>query len=146
MIVASLDASELTADIVVVPSTTDVTSPSESTVATEASADVHVTGAPAMADPSASCTVATNCVVSVNATNVSAVGDSTTVAATCSTDTDALEDTPCVLAVIVAEPLSTAVTSPEALTVATLASEEDHVTSEPEISPPSALRTTPDSC
>jgi hypothetical protein len=79
------------------------------------------------AEPIASLATALNCCVAPIAASVCASGLTSTVATTWLTTSDAEPDTPAVVAVIVAVPLSTAVTSPiVAFTVATLVADELH--------------------
>jgi len=67
--------------MVAVPSATEVTSPSDDTVATDEFDVVQVTGAPEIVLPSASFTVATNDAVSPNDAKLRLVGASVTEAA-----------------------------------------------------------------
>ena len=115
------------------PSLTAVTRPAESTVATEGSLDVHVTEAPTNVAPCASSTVASTRVVSVSELKVIDPSLRVMLPATCVTSTSAVALAVPLVAVIVAEPLVTDVTSPSASTVATATSELAHVTLAPEI-------------
>jgi hypothetical protein len=116
---------------VAVPSATEVTSPADETVATDAADVVQVTGAPGMTVPPASLTVAVSVAVSATETKVSEDALSSMVDATWLTMTDAVALPSPEVAVIVAVPSATAVTSPVDETVATPSSDEDHVTSAP---------------
>ena len=114
--------------IVTVPPATDVTNPTEETIATVESDVVHVTVASVTSVPVASLTVAVSCVVSPSASNASTESDNTRLAADCATVTFAVPLAEPEEAVIVAEPLATEVTRPEEDTVATAASDVAHVT------------------
>jgi len=114
--------------IVVLPSATEVTSPTDETVATAASEDDQVTVAPEITEPAASFTVVIKLAVSAIDEKVSEVGETSRVAATCETVTVAAALADPEVAVIVAVPLVIAVTRPTFETVAIDASEEDHVT------------------
>ncbi len=112
------------------PAPTPVTSPAASTTATAVSPDAQSNSAPATAWPLASVAAAARRSVSP-VTNVSAAGATATALTSWATVTAALPDTPPALAVIVAVPLPTAVTSPDPSTVATVASSDAHVNSAP---------------
>src|SRR5947209_7698380 len=105
--------------IVAEPGATAVTTPDDDTVATPALLVVHVTGRSVTTVPFASRTVAASTVVC--ATNRFAdVGVTLTLpTGTAATDTSAFPLLPSLVAVIVAEPTESAVTTPAAVTVAT---------------------------
>ncbi len=117
--VAVPDLPSLVAVIVAVPSAFAVASPVASTVATVVLLEPHVTSLPVSVFPCASFVVAVNCLVCV--TRTVAVGGATVTDATgmytVIADVPLL---PSLLAVIVAVPNATAVTSPDDETVATL--------------------------
>ena len=117
--------------IVAVPSAIAVTSPADETVATDELDVVHVTVAPEIVVPPASLTVAVSVSVSATETKVSEDALSSMVDATWLTLSDAVALPSPEVAVIVAVPLPTAVTSPVDETVATPSSDEDHVTIAP---------------
>ena len=133
----ALADSEL-AMMVAVPSETAVTSPVDETVATVGVADVHVTVAPGIVVPPASFTVAVSVAVSPRNAKESELGDNSIVPASGEIVTvpDPLADPD--VAVIVAVPLATAVTSPADDTVAIVVSDVAHVTAAPEIAVPPA--------
>ena len=116
--------------IVALPLAAAVTRPEASTVATVESLDDHATS---IAFPFASTASATRLSVSPNAPNVTTSGVNCSVTASCSTTTVALPDTEPAVAVTVAAPLATAVTRPDALTVATAALLLAQVTAAPAI-------------
>ena len=117
--------------IVADPVATAVTSPADETVAIDAADVVQVTVAPGMAVPPASLTVAVSVSVSATETKVSEDALISMVDATWLTMNDAVALPSPEVAVIVAVPLPTAVTSPLDETVATPSSDEDHVTIAP---------------
>jgi hypothetical protein len=80
----------------------------------------------------ASFATAVNCTVAPNAVRAAAPGVTATATGTWLTVREAEPERPAVVAVIVAEPLPTAVTRPDELTVAMLASEDDQVNVLPE--------------
>ena len=126
--------------IVAVPSETAVTSPADETVAIKAEDVAQVTSAPEITVPPASLTVATREAVSPSDWKVKEFGDSSTTAATWLTVAVAVALTDPDVAVMVAVPSMTAVTSPAAETVATEASDVAHVTVGFEITvPPASL-------
>tara|TARA_B100001123_G_scaffold359525_1_gene415046 strand:- start:98 stop:610 length:513 start_codon:yes stop_codon:yes gene_type:complete len=116
--------------IVALPAATEVTTPDE-TVATEALDVVHVTVASLIVAPFWSLTVAMSVDVAPSDVNVRLVADSVIEAAVWVTDTvtDAVALTEPDVAVTVAVPAPTAVTRPDAETVATAVFEDDQVTS-----------------
>ena len=125
----------LVAVIVAVPWATAVTTPVTLTVATAVLLDVHVMVRPESTLPFASVVVAVSVVVCVG-TNVAVDGVTVTVltgagagALTVMADVPVL---PSLVAVIVAEPGATAVTTPVVLTVATAGLLELHVITRPE--------------
>jgi hypothetical protein len=123
--------------MVAVPSATAVTSPvDDNTVATAASDVAQVTVAPLIVSPFASFTVAVNATVSPTEDKVLALGDTSMVDATWATVTLAVAFSDPVVAVIVAVPSATAVTSPADDTVATAASDVSQVTVAPLIVSP----------
>ena len=110
------------AAIVASPLATAVTSPDASTVATAASPDSHENSEPATAFPFASSASAASRNVSPRAAIVVSAGTTATALTTWATLTVALPEASPAVAVIVALPLDTAVTSPDAFTVAAAAS------------------------
>jgi hypothetical protein len=104
--------------IVAVPSATEVTRPADDTVATDELDVAHVTVGLGIVTPSASVTVGTNVAVSPIDESARLVGDSVTLDATWLTVTEADPLAEPDVAVIVAVPLATAVTSPADETVA----------------------------
>ena len=126
--------------IVVVPSATAVTNPADETVATDELDVTHVTVAPEMMFPAASLTVATRVAVSPAEVKLRLVGARVTDWATWLTVTVAVALTDPDVAVMVAVPSMTAVTSPAAETVATDELDVTHVTVAPEMMfPPESL-------
>ena len=114
--------------IVALPAATEVTTPDE-TVATDALDVVHVTVAPLIVAPFWSLTVAVSVDVAPSDENEILVADSVIVVATNSvTVTEAVALAEPDVAVIVALPTATAVTAPDADTVATEALDVVHVT------------------
>ena len=103
------------------PASTPVTRPASSTIATAVSPDVHENSAPGTAWPFSSNASADRRSVSPSSTEAAA-GDTVTVPTTWATVTAALPDAPPAIAVIVAEPLPAAVTSPDPSTSAKVAS------------------------
>ena len=122
-----------TAKTVAVPSATAVTSPAAETVATLVAFETHATAAPGMAVPPASFTVAVSVAVAPIDAKESDVGDNSMLARTCEivTEADALAEPE--VAMIVVDPLATAVTRPADETVATDAADVDHVTVAPDM-------------
>ena len=115
--------------MVAVPSATDVTTPSDETVATAVFDDVHVTVAPLIAAPFWSLTVAVSVDVAPIDVKLKLVGDSVTVVGTMTvTVTEAVALAEPEVAVIVALPTATAVTAPDDDTVATEALDVVHAT------------------
>jgi len=126
--------------MVAVPSATAVTSPAAETVATDELDVTHVTVAPEMMFPAASLTVATRVAVSPADVKLTLVGARVTDWATWLTVTVAVALTDPDVAVMVAVPSMTAVTSPAAETVATDELDVTHVTVAPEMMfPPESL-------
>ena len=126
--------------IVAVPFATAVTSPAVDTVATDELDVVHVTVAPDIAVPPPSFTVALTVTVSPSDAKVFVLGDSSTVDVTCATVTADVAVAEPEVAVIVAVPSATEVTSPVDETVATLGVVEAHVTGESGMTvPPASL-------
>jgi hypothetical protein len=118
----------LVAVIVAVPAATPVTRPVEFTVATVGSLEPHVTTRPVSRPPIESFVVAVNCVVAV--TRMPALAGETTTVLTGTSDT-VIVLVPLfvsLVAVIVAVPGATAVTTPADDTVATAVLLEPHVT------------------
>jgi len=132
------------------PAATAVTSPVLETVARVASLVLHVTVRPVSVDPRLPVTVAVSCAVAVApACNVTAAGATDTAAATsgsCVTVMVALPVRPPTVAVMVACPPATGITSPELETVARLASLVLHVTVWPLSTEPRLPVTTALSC
>jgi len=122
----------LVAVIVAVPATLPVTSPLALTVATEVLPLAHVTVRPDSGFPFASLGVATSCTVCP--TCIAAVAGLTLTEATGTLETVmlALPLCPSLVAVIVAEPIVTPVTSPLVVTVATEVLLLDHATARPD--------------
>ena len=114
------------------PAPAPVTSPDASTTATDVSPEAHVNSAAATAWPFASLASASNRTVS-RSTTVSAAGATATVLVRCATVTAAVPDAEPAIAVIVAAPLATAVTSPVESTAATIISALVHATGSPSI-------------
>ena len=112
-------ASPALAVIVALPSPAAVTRPAPSTVATASSLDRHENSAPSTACPFASNAAAVNRSVSPTAARVASSGVTDTESGDCATVTSAVPVASPALAVIVAFPSPTAVTSPEPSTVAT---------------------------
>lgn len=127
--------------IVAVPLVTAVTRPPSETVATPSADVAHVTAAPTTTLPAASFTVATNVAVSPNDGNVNTVSDNSTLVAVWSTVTVIVSLSSPEVAVTVAEPSATDVTSPADDTVATASSDVAHVRVGPEIVDPAAFLT-----
>ena len=126
--------------IVPLPSATEVTNPADETVATEVLEDDHVTVAPEITDPPASFTVATSDAVSLTDTKLRLVGESVMLAAAWVTVTAAVPLTDPDVAVMVAVPLATAVTSPADETVAVASLDVAHVTVAPGmVAPPASF-------
>jgi hypothetical protein len=124
--------------IVAVPSATAVTRPEEDTVATDALDVAHDTAALLIVAPFWSLTVAESCCVAPIDENERLVGDSVTVEAAWDTVAVAVALTEPDVAVIVAVPLATEVTSPADDTVATDELDVAHVTVAPDIVFPTA--------
>ena len=124
--------------IVVVPFVTAVASPAEETVTTVVSDVDHVTVAPEITPLPASFTVAVSVTVSPTDTSVFVLGVTCRLDAAWATVTDAVPVIDPEAAVIVAVPVTTAVTTPVDATVATVVSDEDQVTEAPEIAVPPA--------
>jgi len=121
---------------VAVPLPTEVTRPADETVAMPVTVETHVTGAPGMAVPPASLTVAVSVSVSAIDAKESEVGDTSMLDRTCSTVTADVAVNDPEVAVTVAVPSVTAVTSPADETVAMVESDVVHVTVAPLISVP----------
>src|SRR6266849_3506611 len=120
----------LVAVIVAEPAATPVTNPVEFTVATAALLLAQVTTRPVSTFPFASAVVAVSC--TVWPTSTVGVGGATVTDATGGmTVSAAVPGCPSLVAVIVAEPAATPVTSPVGLTVATVALLVVHVTVRP---------------
>ena len=124
--------------IVAVPLVTAVTRPADETVATPEADDDHVTVAPDITDPDASFTVALNATVSPRDDKELVLGETSTLAATWPTVTEAVPVAEPELPVIVPLPSATEVTKPADETVATELLEDDHVTPVPVITVPPA--------
>ena len=118
--------------MVAVPSATEVTTPSDDTVATEALDVVHVTVAPEIVVPLASFTVAMSVAVAPSDVNERLVADSVIDEGIC-TVAEAVAVAEPDVAVIVAVPSATAVTKPADETVAIALSDDDQVTVAPDI-------------
>ena len=117
----------LVAVIVVEPTATPVTTPVADTDATAAVLEVHVTTRPVRMVPVASFVVAVNCFVAPTAT-LAVAGATVTVATGADTTTAAVPLLPSDVAVMVAVPGATAVTTPLVETVAMAALLDVHVT------------------
>ena len=117
-----------TAMTVPVPLPTEVTRPADETVAMPVAVETHVTGAPGMALPPASFTVAVSVAVSAIDAKESEAGDNSILERTCATVTADVAFNDPEVAVTVAVPSATEVTSPADETVATVVSDDDHVT------------------
>jgi hypothetical protein len=124
--------------IVAVPFVTAVTSPADETVATEVFDDDHVATESPRVVPSESLTVAVSVTVSPADVNAAVLGDTVTEEAIWVTVISAFPLTEPEVAVIVAVPLATAVTSPADETVTIVVSDDTHVTVAPEITDPPA--------
>ena len=122
--------------IVADPSAIEVTRPEDETVAMVVSEDSHVTVAPEITVPPASFTVALTVTVSPTDVRVFVLGETSTVDATCATVTADVAVAEPEVAVMVAVPFTTAVTSPADETVATDAADVDHVTVAPDMADP----------
>ncbi len=127
-----------TAMTVPVPLPTEVTRPADETVAMPVAVETHVTGAPGMAVPPASLTVAVSVAVSAIDAKESESGDNSILERTCATVTADVAFNDPEVTVTVAVPSATEVTSPADETVATVVSEDDHVTVAPDITVPPA--------
>ena len=132
--------------IVAVPLATEVTRPADDTVAMDELDVVHVTVAPDIVFPTASFTVAASVAVSPNDANERLVGDSVTVEAAWDTVAVAVALTEPDVAVIVAVPSATEVTSPADDTVAMDELDVVHVTVAPDMVLPTASFTVAVSC
>ena len=120
------------------PFATAVTRPADETVAIDELDVAHVTVAPEIVAPPVSFTVATSVVVSASEAKLRLVGESVTEAAVWATEIPAVPLTEPDVAVIVADPAATPVTSPPDETVATDEFDVVHVTDAPEIVAPAA--------
>ena len=129
----------------VAPALTPVTSPDASTLATDGSWDAHENAAPGTWLPFASKPCAANRIVSP-VEMVAASGSTAASATSCATVTDAEPNTDPAAAVILALPLATAVTTPEASAVATDGAPLVHVTAAPDMTLPYWSSTSADSC
>jgi hypothetical protein len=118
------------------PSATEVTRPADETVATPVLDELHVTVGLKIVLSLASFTVGVIVAVSLNDEKLTLSVDSVTAAATWVTVTDAVALADPLVAVIVAVPSATDVTSPADDTVATDAADVAHVTVAPEIVAP----------
>ena len=127
--------------IVAEPVAIPVTSPAEDTVAMDEFDVPHVTVAPDMVLPTASLTVAASVTVSPTDVKVLVFGDSVTVEAVCDTVTVAVPLAEPDVAVIVALPSATEVTSPADDTVAADEFDVPHVTVAPDMVLPTASLT-----
>jgi hypothetical protein len=113
---------------VVVPSATAVTSPVAETVATDAADVVHETVTLDITVPPESLTVAVSVAVSAREAKLTLVGETVIEEAPCVTVTEVVAVSELAVAVIVAVPSETEVTSPAEDTVATEAADVPHVT------------------
>jgi len=128
----------LVAVIVAAPAATPVTSPLALTVAAAVLLLAHVTTRPDSGLPLASCGVAVSCTV-LPATIVADPGlTDTDATGTSATVTDDVPFCPSLVAVIVAAPTATPVTTPLALTVAAAGLLDAHVTTRPDSGVPLA--------
>ena len=118
------------------PLATAVTSPLLLTVTPAVSLDDQVRLGLGISEPPASRTVAMTVAVSPGAANTSESGESVIETATCWMEAEALADAEPEVAVMVAEPLATAVTNPVEDTVVTDADEVAHDTLAPPIVAP----------
>jgi hypothetical protein len=136
----------LVAVTVAVPDATAVTTPDDDTVATLVALEVQVTTRPVSTLPPASFTVGTS-VVLWPVIRFALAGATVTVATGIGfTVTVAVPDFPSLVAVIVAEPGATPVTSPDAVTVAIALLLELQVTTRSTTTAPLTSRTVVDSC
>ena len=125
---------------VAVPFATAVTRPAAETVATDEADVVHAAAAPEITSPSASFTVTLTVAVLPSAAKLSEVGDSSTLEAGFVIVTNAVALTEPDVAVIVAVPFATEVTSPVDETVATDVFDDVHVTTAPDtVLPPESF-------
>ena len=127
--------------IVTDPVATEVTNPADETVATDASDDDHVATESERTFPSESLTVALSVAVSPIDTNDSEFGDTVTVNMAVPTVSDADPLAEPEVAMIEADPVATAVTSPADETVATPVFVDDQVRVGLEITVPPASST-----
>jgi hypothetical protein len=125
------DCPSLVAVIVTDPGATPVTNPALDTVATPTSELAQVTVRPASAAPPASRGVTDSCVVPPTVTEAVSGVTATLATGTAVTVTLAVPNCPSLVAVTVADPGATPVTSPALDTVATPVSELLHVTTRP---------------
>src|SRR5439155_531641 len=121
----------LVAVIVAAPAATPVTSPVEDTVATAGVPDAQVTDRPESTLPAASFRVVVSCTVAPTSTTAVAGLTVTDATGTIATVTLAVPLFPSLVAVIVADPAATPVTSPAADTVAIAVFELVHATARP---------------
>src|SRR5438876_735282 len=121
----------LVAVIVAAPAATPVTSPVEDTVATAGVPDAQVTDRPESTLPAASFRVVVSCTVAPTSTTAVAGLTVTDATETIATVTLAVPLCPSLVAVIVADPAATPVTSPAADTVAIAVFELVHATARP---------------
>ena len=124
--------------IVAVPLVTEVTRPADDTVAMDEFDVAQGTVAPGIVLPTASFTVAVSCCVAPIDEKLKLVCDSVIDAEVWVTETDTVPLTEPDVAVIVAVPSATEVTSPADETVATEVLDEDHVTVAPDMVLPPA--------
>jgi hypothetical protein len=136
--VAVPERPSLVAVIVADPGATAVTSPVADTVATAVPELDHVTARPSRGTPLADCGVAVSCAVPPSVIDSVAGVTATLATGTGATATVAVPERPSLVAVIVADPGATAVTSPVLDTVATVVPELDHVTVRPSRAAPLA--------
>src|SRR5881396_2947873 len=136
----------LIAVIVAAPAATPVTSPVEDTVATAGVPDAQVTDRPESTLPAASFRVVVSCTVAPTSTTAVAGLTVTDATGTIATVTLAVPLFPSLVAVIVADPAATPVTSPAADTVAIAVFELVHATPRPVSTFPAASLVTALSC
>src|SRR2546425_1282992 len=133
------DTAPVVAVIVVTPFATAVARPvAGSIVATPVGAADQVKTCPGTAFPFPSCATALNCCMRPSASSVALAGLTPTDLTICATDIAAAPDTPAVVAVIVALPFPTALTTPPASTEATRGLSDFHVNDRPGMTLPLA--------
>ncbi len=136
----------LDAEIVAAPGEIAVTRPADVTVATCALLVDQATACPPNGAPDASRTCAVNCVLCPTTRAPLSGARAMLATGTCETVIEATPVCPSQLALMIAPPAATAVTSPPAVTVATVVLLDDHVTGRPDSTCPSASSASAPSC